>query len=154
MPTISHMSPHRISRLKIFGAFVFAGDAHKTHFNLLLEIFDQTLYLFAVLSLGYEKTVNRRHVDLVFLEVCTDLQTEQTSSDVFFEDRLLSLDFLLRLDYEIGVVSFRLGVLFEGVDRPEGLSEVRGKGTCISCRLNEEKARFSTHGALLKTVRG
>lgn len=122
--SVSHMPSHCISRLEVFGTFVFASQAHISDLYLLLEVLYQTRYIFTVLFLSNEKTMGRWHMTLVVFRVITYFQAEQTTLTILFEDCFNFGAFLLGFCHHVRVMPFRLCMLFEGIGRPKGLSKL------------------------------
>lgn len=88
------MLPHCIGTLEVLCLFVLTGDAQIADLYLLLKVLDQSLWIFAELSLGYEETMGILHVLFVLLQAGAGLEAEEAPFVVFLEGRGLyrSLD--------------------------------------------------------------
>jgi len=114
MASIIHVLSHRFSRTKIMSIFVLAGDTHKTNFNFLLEILNQSLFIIAVGLFRDKKTMWRLHMSQIFREIRRFDFTENTNIWIFFER--LNFRFVLFLFFtsdQVWVMLFCLDMLIE-----------------------------------------
>ena len=107
------MFPDCISTLEVLCLFVLAGDAQIAYFYLFLKVLDQSFWIFAELSLGYEETMSILHVLFVLLQACAGLEAEEAPFVVFLERRGLDSSFDPRFYNSSRVVALGGNVLIE-----------------------------------------